>query len=450
MIKSLSGRVFLVLIIGIITAVSLSLWLALSERQRSLIQTREAHYLERVEQLVMSLDAIPAANRGDFIKMLPRLGIRIGLNPEMQNALATNLPNASAIASKLGEGFRVTSLPFSQCPSFISSSSPIQCENFAVILHDGTPLSFQLLPPRNPLPPINPDFYHYLLLFLLCIAGLAYFVTQMTIRPLQKLSQAALDLGNDINVKPLDVQGATELKQASLAFNSMQTRIRHHILQRTHMLAAITHDLQTPLTRLRLRIEKVSDPELRERLISDLAAMQTMVREGLNLARSMDSSETRQQVDLDSLLDSVVTDAFDAGQNVTLQGRANMSIHAQPQAIMRCVTNLIDNAVKYGHSAVVSVRRGQGQSQEGAGFAEIRLRDTGPGIPVEEIEKVFTPFYRLETSRSRDTGGTGLGLTIARNICEQHGGSLTLTNHLEGGLEVILKLPGKPITSYVK
>jgi signal transduction histidine kinase len=437
MIKSLSSRVFLVLFIGIAASVSLTLWLALSERQQSLMQSRQAHYLDRAEQLVLALDALPSDNRDDFINMLPRLGIRIQLDPNLQEALINKTHNANAIAEKLGPEFQVTSLPFVPCP--FTSKATSMCERFAIKLHDGKHISFVMLPIKKSLPPINRDFYQYLFLFLLSIAGLAYLVTRMTIKPLEKLSQAAVNLGNDINHPPLKITGATELKQASSAFNAMQAHIRHYIEQRTHMLAAITHDLQTPMTRLRLRIEKVSDPDLRDRLINDLSAMQDMVREGLLLARSMDNPEHRQAVNLDSLLDSVVSDATDAGQSVTLEGKANMSIKAQPQALSRCVNNLIDNAIKYGQHAAVSVR------QETNGIATIQIRDGGPGIPSDELEKVFTPFYRLETSRSRESGGTGLGLTIARNICEHHGGSLTLHNHPEGGLVVTLKLHGKSL-----
>jgi signal transduction histidine kinase len=214
----------------------------------------------------------------------------------------------------------------------------------------------------------------------------------------------------------------------------MQLRIRHHIRQRSHIMAAITHDLQTPLTRLRLRLEKVDDDDLRAKLLSDLSAMQTMVREGLDLARSLDSTETPQRLDLDSLIDSVTADASDAGQAASAQANTSASVMARPVALRRCLTNLLDNAVKYGRQAKVSA------ALEG-GFAVIRIRDDGPGIPEDEMEKVFDPFYRLETSRSRDTGGTGLGLTIARNIAEQHGGTLKLRNHPGGGLEVVLRLP---------
>jgi signal transduction histidine kinase len=425
--------------LGIIASACLTLWFALGERQNSLIQSRESHYLERSEQLIMAIDSMPPENRIDFLKLLPRLGIRIGLDPDMRDALPNKSFNATMMADRLGPEFQVVSLPFVPCPIFGGPGLMGSCESFAITLHDGAHISLMLLPPRSPLPPISPDFYQYLMVFLFCIAALALLVARMVIRPLQRLSQAALDLGNDINHTPLVVSGATELRQASSAFNAMQARIRHYIEQRTHMLAAITHDLQTPLTRIRLRIEKVSDPELRDRLISDLSAMQEMVREGLLLARSMDSAEVRQLVNLDSLLDSVVTDATDAGQAVKLEGKAMMSVRAQPQALVRCVNNLVDNAIKYGRYANVTVQN------EDNKFAVVRIRDGGTGLPEQELEKVFTPFYRLESSRSRESGGTGLGLTIARNICEQHGGSLTLRNHPEGGLEAILKIPGKAL-----
>ncbi|MNN14534.1 Osmolarity sensor protein EnvZ [compost metagenome] len=214
----------------------------------------------------------------------------------------------------------------------------------------------------------------------------------------------------------------------------MQARIRQHISQRTQMLAAITHDLQTPLTRLRLRLEKVADTELYDRLVGDLSAMQSMVKEGLDLARSMDSTEAMQALDLDSLLDSVCSDAADAGQKVTLSGQAGMALMARPIAMRRCLVNLIDNAVKYGQYAQVTVERIPGA-------ARIRIRDGGPGIAPDQLAKVFEPFYRIETSRSRESGGTGLGLTIARNIAEQHGATVLLSNHVDGGLEVTLIVP---------
>jgi signal transduction histidine kinase len=451
--RSMSGRVFLVLLLGILASASLTWWLAVGERQRTIGQFREARALEQAEQFIMTLDAIPASDRPTFLATTRRFGMRLELVQEIEPEQQTNGKRtkfADALSERLGQGYRVNSLPMPaddcQAPRGRRSGSGaapmrIACEALQVTLRDGSGLRMTVLPPRHPAPPLRTDAIIYLLMFLLSIGVLAYVVARMTMRPLKQLAQAAEELGNDIDRPPLVQQGTTEIRQATAAFNAMQARIRQNIQQRTQMLAAITHDLQTPLTRLRLRLEKVADAELRDKLIGDLSATQAMVREGLDLARSIDSSEPLQALDLDSLLDSVCTDAADAGQNVTLQGTCGMSVMARPTALRRCLINLTDNAVKYGHAAHVSVQR---EHVDGHTCARIRIRDRGPGIPLDQLDKVFEPFHRIETSRSRETGGTGLGLTIARNIAEQHGGSVALINHPQGGLEVILTLSGKP------
>jgi signal transduction histidine kinase len=446
-LRSMAGRVFLILLLGIVAAAALTWWLAFGERQRVMGQFREAHAVERVEQLILALEAVPAAQRPPLLQMANRFGLRVepmaaGTN---QAAAGSTSRFASALAEHLGPEYHFMSLPMNPADcrprrrsGFDMPPPPLHgCEALAITLRDGSMLRLTAMPPRNPMPPPpRPDFMWYLLLFLSIIGLLAYLVARMTMRPLIRLAQAADDLGKDINQPPLRLNGASEIRQASGAFNAMQARIRQHIQQRTQMLAAITHDLQTPLTRLRLRLEKVDDAELRDKLVGDLSAMQHMVREGLELARSMDTVEPLQPLDLDSLLDSVCSDAADAGQAVTLTGQVGMPLMARPLALRRCLINLFDNAVKYGQYARVTLQRD-------AGVVLVRIRDGGPGIAPEQLQKVFEPFYRTETSRSRDTGGTGLGLTIARNIAEQHGGSLTLANHPEGGLEATLALPLK-------
>jgi signal transduction histidine kinase len=439
----MTGRVFLVLLLGIVASAALTQWLAVTERTRQLERYRDFHALERAEQLITTADVVPAASRATYMKVASRGSVR--LEPiDMQ--LATGLPPtdfSAALQLRLGQGFKLG--PLAERPSACdrprqttSIFAPTQwrgtCETMLVQMRDGAVMKLSVLPPRPP-PAGGPHNELLTMLpFLVSIAFLAYLVTRMTMRPLKQLAQAAKDLGNDINHPPLALSGAAEIRQASAAFNAMQARIRQHIFQRTQMLAAITHDLQTPLTRLRLRLEKVSDDELQTRLIDDLSAMQQMVKEGLDLARSMDTTETMQALDLDSLLDSVCADATDSGQQVELTGRAAMALMGRPLAIRRCLVNLIDNAVKYGQYAQVTVERMVGASR-------IRIRDGGPGIDQDQMARVFEPFYRIETSRSRASGGTGLGLTIARNIAEQHGASVMLSNHAEGGLEVTLIVP---------
>ncbi len=224
------------------------------------------------------------------------------------------------------------------------------------------------------------------------------------------------------------------MRAATRAFNRMQKRIYEDVRERTGMLAAITHDLQTPLTRLRLRLEKLPDEALRNKLVGDMQAMQQMLQEGLELARSLDTHEAKQLLDLDSLLDTLCSDAAEAGQQVSYVERTDARLKAHPLALRRALSNLLDNAVKYGQRAEVSLARDAHQ-------CHIHIRDFGPGIPPELLETVFTPFYRIEHSRSRETGGTGLGLAIARNIVQRHNGELALSNHPAGGLQVDVVLP---------
>lgn len=439
--QSMTSRVFLLLCVGVILSTLLALGLAFGERQRMIDQFRDFHAVERITQFLLSLETVPSESRQHLLHALPGIGMRA--EPAAPSAAQQPLSELGArIAERLPNGYRVASVPVEAAacaqigPRHRAGRTERRtaCEAFLVTLPDAARLRLTVSPPRTP--PFAPrvDILTYGALFLLGIAAVAALVTRMTMRPLKQLAQAATELGNDIERAPLPESGALEIRQAAAAFNAMQSRIRTHIRQRAHILAAITHDLQTPLTRLRLRLEKVDDAELREKLVGDLSAMQDMVREGLELARSMSTTEATQRLDLDSLIDSVCIDAQDAGQAVSAHGKTQVSLLARPLALRRCLTNLIDNAVKYGRQAHVEAACEDS-------FAVVRIRDDGPGIPEAELEKVFEPFHRIESSRSRETGGTGLGLTIARNIAEQHGGTVRLRNHPDGGLEATLALP---------
>jgi signal transduction histidine kinase len=443
----MTGRVFGTLLLGILLTAALTQLLADTERQHVIDEFRDLHNLDRAEQLIMATEIVPESARKAYLDVANRPGMQLVDVDTHPAALArSNSEFTQALAARMGKGYVMRSMASRPAACATAREQPVvfgllrmkwrgTCESISVRLRDGDELVLSVLPPRSATSPQRTDYTWTISIFLVSVAFLAYLVARMTTRPLKQLAQAAKDLGNDINHPPLDLTGADEIRQASAAFNAMQARIRQYIFQRTQMLAAITHDLQTPLTRMRLRLEKVSEPELQERLIGDLSAMQAMVREGLDLARSMDTTEAMQMLDLDSLLDSVVADAAESCQRVTLSGHAGMALLGRPMDLRRCLVNLVDNAVKYGHAAKVSVDRINGA-------ARIRIRDTGPGIPGAELARVFDPFYRVETSRSRESGGTGLGLTIARNIAEQHGGSITLANHPEGGLEATLMLPG--------
>ena len=452
---SIVNRVFFIILGGIILATVVTTWLAAHDRRQAIEQLRDLHTAERVEQLVLALERVDATLRPVILDAAASFGVEArfvdpALLEQVAKAEANNLPLQALLKRQLGEDRNVGAQREAGCAprsTDLINFSPKRfgdCQTIYVGLKDGELVRLKLHSALDSsgagrlsrgiglyAPP-------YLGLFLALIALLAYVVARMTARPIGKLAQAAGELGADIDRAPLPVTGPTEIRRAAAAFNAMQARIRRQIQHRTHMLAAITHDLQTPLTRLRLRLEKVSDPALRDKLIEDLAGMQMMVREGLDLARTMDSSEAMQLLDIDSLLDSACADAADAGQDVSCEGHTRLSITAQPRALRRCLTNLLDNAVKYGRYAKVTLAHENG-------LVVIRIRDGGTGIPTDQLDAVFDPFFRLESSRSRDTGGTGLGLTIARNIAENHGGSLRLANRPDGGLEAIVCLPAKPL-----
>lgn len=439
---SIANRVFVILLAGILAAAAVTAMLAAHEHHGAIDAMRAAHSAERVAQLVLALDAAAPSVRPVILRTAASFGLNAAIVDEVQVGGDGDGVLTGLLRNRLGGERQVTMQPQANClprPARVlrfDRPRPNDCQVMLIGLADGLLLRVQLRPVGmvmggRPPPQDAPELY--LAMFLLLIGLLAYLVAHMTARPIRQLADAAGALGSDLDRPPLPETGPTETRRAARAFNAMQARIRRQIQHRTHMLAAITHDLQTPLTRLRLRLEKVGDTELRTKLIDDLALMQSMVREGLDLARSMDSQEPMQRLDIDSLIDSACADAADAGHAVDLRGQAGCFVMAQPNALRRCLTNLLDNAINYGRQAHVTV------ACEGNRVV-IRLLDAGPGLPDDQLETVFDPFFRLESSRSRDTGGTGLGLTIARNIIENHGGSLTLHNHPQGGLEAVIQL----------
>jgi signal transduction histidine kinase len=254
--------------------------------------------------------------------------------------------------------------------------------------------------------------------------------------PYGMIARAAERFGRDLHAAPLPEDGPREVRVAAHAFNLMRERLRRFFSDRDQLVAAISHDLRTPVTRLRLRAEFIEDAELKARMLADLNEIETMTSSVLAFASDSARPEARESLDLVSLLESLCDDV----PGVTLVLPADLprfAYSAQPVGLRRCVANIIDNAVKYGQRARVSLRI------EPAAV-HIVVDDDGPGIPPESVEMVFQPFRRLDASRNRDTGGTGLGLTIARTVARAHGGEVTLTNRPEGGLraEIVLPLPG--------
>ncbi|MCG8594354.1 MAG: ATP-binding protein [Kiloniellales bacterium] len=271
-------------------------------------------------------------------------------------------------------------------------------------------------------------------LMALAILVIVVFSVRRITRPLRTLAAAADRFGRGQDGAPPAEAGPEEVRRTIHAFNDMQERLRRFVADRTGMLAAISHDLRTPITTLRLRAEFIEDPEIRDKILETLAEMQQMTEATLAFLREDAAREDSRQVDLAALVQSLCDDLADAGGEVAFAGAGRTPYLCRPVALKRALSNLIENAVAYGARARVALR------QEAAELW-IVVDDDGPGIPAERREEIFQPFVRLEDSRSRETGGAGLGLAIARSIARGHGGDVTLENRPEGGLRAILRLP---------
>lgn len=253
-------------------------------------------------------------------------------------------------------------------------------------------------------------------------------------RPLQRLTEAAEQVGRGEETAALPEEGADDIRRTTAAFNRMQERLRRFVQDRTQMVAAMSHDLRTPITSMRLRAEFIADQDTREKMIATLDEMKSMAESTLAFAREEADTEATRNVDLDALLGSLCDDLAGLGWDVTFASTERTPWRCRPDALRRAVRNLVENAVRYGHRARVSLEVKGKQ-------AVIRVDDDGPGVPAAEHERVFNPFVRLEGSRNRGTGGVGLGLSIARTIVRSHGGDITLENRANGGLRVNLELP---------
>jgi len=271
---------------------------------------------------------------------------------------------------------------------------------------------------------------------LLAAVLVTWIAVRHATRPLTRLAKAAESIGSTLRFEPIPETGPTEVAAAATAFNAMQRRIAAHLEERVRILAAISHDLQTPITRMRLRADLADNIALRDKFHDDLDAMQALVEEGIAYARSAHSNaEPECRIDLDAFLDSIAGDYVDTGKLIGRSGKLGEPLTTRPNALRRIVTNLLDNACKFGGNVELAVERSAGRE------IMIAVLDRGPGLPESELEAVMQPFYRLESSRNRSTGGTGLGLAIAQQLSMALGGKLALANRDGGGLAARLTLP---------
>ena len=303
----------------------------------------------------------------------------------------------------------------------------------SVRLADGTFLNFtSTLAGSVPPGPVHSTLLSTTLMAVGVVA-VASLLLRSLIRPLRRLAVAADEIGRGPEVTVAET-GPEEVRHVAQAFNSMQARIHRLMQDRTQALAAVSHDLRTPITRLRLRAGFVADPEMQVAMDADLEEMEAMIEATLAYLRGETETEPRQVTDLAALLSTLIDGVCDAGGTATYAGPNHIAVSMHPSAVRRAFANLVNNAVAYGGSAQVTA------SRSGAGVL-VRVDDTGPGIPEADLDRVFQPFQRLEHSRNRGTGGVGLGLAIARQAIENEGGTVRLSNRRKGGLSAEVFLP---------
>ena len=465
--RGLFGRLVLILLAGLIFAQLATAYINLAERDQLLYRAGGMRLAQQISDIVKLLDALPAAERRKVVAVFnapplavsldrPRITAREGpaqsdfrqsmFTTVLRHALGDDTEVHVIRPEGMPESFRSApragrpEMPMMQGPGWGHGMSGMDPGGafftVQIALRDGTWVTFDsYLSPQATAVPLR------LALTLLILLGTVIVVSLVAVRwvtgPLSALATAAEKLGEDINRPPLPETGPIEAQRAARAFNTMQQRLSRFIADRTRIFTAMSHDLKTPITRLRLRAEMLEDEALRAKFAKDLEEMEAMVTQTLDFMRDASTSEAVQRVDAMALIESLQTDYQDTGSRVEIEGGIECPYPGRPLALRRCLTNLVDNAIRYGGRATIKV-------EDAANRLTIRILDDGPGIPEQELEQAFEPFFRGEASRSRDTGGTGLGLGIARNVARAHGGDLVLRNRPEGGLEAILTLPRIP------
>ncbi len=478
--QSLFGRLIAATVIGVLLAQVASLYLVARNEQRIVTQVTTRLWARRISEITFMLSQLPPEARARALRRLREFGgfgplgamrgspmpppmpaermlrrprwwrVRWRMRRHLVNGLQIHLPFLAdarglllqRLHSELGSAYRISLAKASGAAGEVIRVPPP-----AIALHtrrvgfydvrvsgpENTALVFRVarISPSMVLPPRL--LVHLILLVMVLVAAL-YVAARGITRPLLRLARAAETIGRGERAPPLPEQGVRELREAAHAFNSMQERLHRYLDSRTAVLAAMSHDLKTPLTRLRLQVETLlDDVSLRARLGRELDEMESMVRGALGLFRGLDEQDVVEPIDVDALIEAVRLGFTEMGHEVSVVGHASEPFPGRPQALKRCLTNLVSNAVKFGERAEIVVHDGA--------VLRILVSDTGPGIPVHALERVFEPFFRLESSRNRDTGGTGLGLSIARDLAQAHGGTLQLRNRPTGGLEAELRLP---------
>ena len=445
--RSLFGRIVLILAGGFLAVQLITTAIAISDRSALVFRSSATHAATRIGDVVRAMTASSPAERTRIMQAISNDTLKVTYGKPAgsdaaageESELMTTARDALALALQSGVGFKVIDAR----PVYLNAGSWYEREfrerpgvrmYATVLLPDGVWITVESIDPARATRWVVRMFRNLAIVDGVMVI-LCFVAVRLVTQPLSILASAAEDLGRNIDRPPLPERGANELVRASRALNVMQDRLKRYVDTRIKVLAAMSHDLKTPITRMRLRSEMLDDVQLKAKFTKDLDELQEMVGSTLDYMRGLaEGGEALQPIDVAALVSSLKEDAEEAGHTVTVSGDAHSPVMGRAQALKRCLQNLIDNALAYGRRADIALR------DEG-GALTIAISDDGPGIPEDDIERVFEPFYRVEGSRNRNTGGSGLGLSIARNIAQAHGGSVRLRNLSRGGLEATLRIP---------
>lgn len=441
--RTLYGQLLLALLVSMIFTQLFGAWLMVSDRGRFADRMRGRYAAERLATIAATLERTAPADRPRLLQFFDEPPNIVTLSrPWRRDGTRVDPEFAAALRAALGHAAPLQRLapevppPPPRMPE-MRPHRPRPLPPFPSIqlrLTDGTVLTWYHV--GMPQPRDWPARALWLLwIMALTVALLVGWTVRRLTRPLAALADAATGLARNLDQPPLAETGPREVARAAAAFNTMQRDLRNVLATRAQALAGVSHDLRLPLTRIRLRLEQVDDEALRGKIADDLAEMDRMIGHTLEYLRAGDSHEPEVKLNLDALIESLVEDFEALGATVRVEGRIGQPVTARPQALRRCLGNLLENARRYAGNDLLIVAGGNDRQ------VEIRVEDRGPGIPQEQLEKVFEPYVRLEASRARATGGTGLGLATARAIARAQGGDLTLAPRTGGGLVARLTLP---------
>jgi signal transduction histidine kinase len=418
--RSMRWRLFFILFAGLAAAHGLSFGALFLERYTSSEALMLGNMEKDVGTSIAILDRLPPEERPEWLTILDRRNYRYELASGL-SGVSDLSPLGAKVARTIDEAVG------RQFPITVEAiPGPRLRLQAHVTLNDGARVTLDVRPEIMPLAPWLPYVLAAQLLLLVICTWLA---VRLAIEPLLRFANAAEAFDPSTEATRLEEQGPTEVVYAASAFNAMRNRIAHYLEERVQILAAISHDLQTPITRMKLRAEMAEDSAEKDRMTNDLSEIERLVREGVAYARSArGDSEKQARIDIKSFVESIVFDYQDTGKPVRCSRSVEATVVTRPHALRRILTNLIDNALKFAGEVEIDVQ------ERCEGIIRIAVLDRGPGIPEDQLEAVLQPFYRLERSRSRDTGGTGLGLAIAQQLALAIGGALHLKNRTGGGL----------------